>query len=123
MAGILGQPVITKYLLDSGADSNIRSTYALGLRMHPLSWNVYHGHVENVRLLLTMGKADVNLDFDHMSKSGVAVTVLDVIEEILANTEESHSNIERYRELRALLLAHGAKRFEDLAMGTTNSEL
>ena len=45
VAGILGQEEVTTAILKAGGDPNIRSTYEQGLRMHPLSWNVYHGHV------------------------------------------------------------------------------
>ena len=78
LTGIYGHSQVTWLLLQKGADPHIRSTNEAGLRMHPLSWNVYGGHVENIELLLKYG-ADVNLDFDGMNGNPVvAVTALDV---------------------------------------------
>ena len=76
LTGIYGNTAITELLLHNGADPNIRTSFEKGLRMHPLSWNIYGGHLENVRLLLENG-ADVNADFDSMDKN-LPVTITDV---------------------------------------------
>jgi ankyrin repeat protein len=123
VAGILGQQEVTSLVLNAGGDPNIRSTFALGLRMHPLSWNVYHGHVGNVRRLL-QGGANVNLDVDHMSNKGTAVTVLDIVEEIMQNTAQQDPRMDQYRQLYQLLLEHGAMRYIDfLQRQNTEKEL
>ena len=86
VAGIYGQPDISRLLLQAGANPNVRSTFEHGLRMTPLSWNVYAGHVENARVLLQEGKANVNMDFDAMGPPDDAprlLTCYDVVLEIL----------------------------------------
>jgi hypothetical protein len=103
-SGIYGHDKITKLLLETGADPNARSTFEKGLRMHPLSWNVYGGHVENIRLLLEYG-ADVNLDFDSMGQPPQAVHVLDVLLEL----RRAEQGDERFVEIEMLLKKHGAK--------------
>eukprot|EP00934_Nitzschia_sp_Nitz4_P007617 Nitzschia sp. Nitz4//scaffold98_size77359//13658//14296//NITZ4_005538-RA/size77359-processed-gene-0.32-mRNA-1//-1//CDS//3329560727//7607//frame0 len=104
LTGIYGYPAVTEYLLLHGADPNIRSTYEQGLRMHPLSWNVYGGHVANVQLLLQHG-ADVNLDFDGMGSNTSKVTALDVVLELVKNEDGD----DRFVRLEKLLRAHGGK--------------
>jgi hypothetical protein len=89
-AGIYGHAHIAELVLQAGGDANIRSTFAGGLRMTPLSWNVYGGHVAATKVLLQHG-AHVNLDFDAASHSGrkgssstkKKVTVYDVLMDIL----------------------------------------
>jgi ankyrin repeat protein len=77
LAAIKGQTEVTTYMLQQGADPNIRSTFSAGLRMHPLSWNVYRGNYENVKVLLD-GGANVNLDFDGLNEDQKVVTALDI---------------------------------------------
>lgn len=125
-AGILGQMAVTKAVLKAGGNPNQRSTFAQGLRMTPLSWNVYGGHVENARVLLEAG-ADVNMDFDHTIKGGEEmVTVLDLIyintpnmpekfEDTAAADMTEHHRYKQYYEMRDLLLEYGARRYADLA--------
>jgi Ankyrin repeats (3 copies) len=120
-AGILGQTAVTKAVLKAGGDPNVRSTFAQGLRMTPLSWNVFGGHVENARVLLEAG-AKVNLDFDHMIKGGgEKITALDILYihtlEGLEDTAEDmseHPEYKKHYEMRDLLLEYGAKRYADL---------
>lgn len=111
---------MTLALLQAGADPNVRSTYEHGLRMHPLSWNVYGGHVKNVQLLLEYG-ADPNFDVDHM-ESGARETVLDIVQRILGAFDENYkdndsnnedSRYKAFREIQQLLLKHGAKIYSD----------
>ena len=115
LTGIYGYAPVTKYLLEQGADPNIRSTYAEGLRMHPLSWNVYGGHLENIELLLKYG-ANVNLDFDGMGGTG-AVTALDVTLQLQQNEQGD----DRFTKMETLLRKFGAKTMEELKQ--TNEEL
>ena len=134
VAGIHGQAKLTSYVLEEEAngdddnnnkmDPNVRSTFEHGLRMHPLSWNVYGGHVETARVLLTHG-ANVNLDVDDMSNPEKQATALDIVDTILegiegatkegeSRSEDEMGRLQRYRDMRELLIEFGAKRFEDL---------
>jgi hypothetical protein len=88
--------------LENGADPNVRSTYSEGLRMHPLSWNIYGGHHANIELLLTHG-ADVNLDFDAMGAAESSVTAMDVVLQLRVNEEGD----DRFVKLEGLLREHG----------------
>jgi ankyrin repeat protein len=117
LTGIEGYAELTKYLLLKGADPNIRSTFEQGLRMHPLSWNVYGGHVDNVKILLEHG-ADVNLDFDGMEASNAPVTALDVVMELVKNEEGD----ERFVKLEKLLRENGGKTMAELTEGGTESK-
>jgi ankyrin repeat protein len=92
--------------------------------MHPLSWNAYAGHVENIRLLLQHG-AEVNADVDSMSSNGdnkKKITALDIVEQFLqvqegadnAGGDDADPANERFVKTRELLLQHGAKRYADL---------
>lgn len=109
LTGIHGHSDVTEYLLVNGADPNIRSTYEQGLRMHPLSWNIYGGHLANVNLLLQHG-ADPNLDFDGMGVPTEAVTSLDVVLQLIQN-EDGDS---RFVQLEKVLRESGAKTMEEL---------
>lgn len=117
LTGIFGHSDVTRYLLTHGADPNIRSTYSEGLRMHPLSWNVYGGHIENIELLLQHG-AEVNLDFDGMAGSS-EVTALDVVKQI----QSAENGDERFTKIEALLLQHGAKTYSELQQAKSKEEL
>jgi ankyrin repeat protein len=109
VAGIGGQTDVTVIILQAGGDPNIRTSFKQGLRMHPLSWNVYGGHVETAAVLLE-GGADVNLDVDNMYDPSQPATVLDLIEFIVDVDQID----ERFHQLKALLLKYGAKRYKDL---------
>ena len=110
LAGIYGHSDVTSLLLKKGADPNVRSTWEDGLRMHPLSWNVYGGHLENVRLLLENG-ADVNADFDSMGKKEERqpVTITDIALQ-LANVEGD----ERFGKMVSLLKRYGGKTMREI---------
>ena len=83
LAGIMVQTEVTRLILDKGGDPNIRTTFEKGQRMHPLSWNVYGGHVETARVLLEYG-ANVNLDVDWLrSRVYDEATSLDLLLDIL----------------------------------------
>ena len=109
LTGIFGHSDVTKTLLEKGAEPNIRSTYEKGLRMHPLSWNVYGGHVDNIKLLLEHG-ADVNLDFDSMKSDNAIVTSLDVLLELLKN----EAGDERFVAIEKVFEQHGAKTMKQI---------
>jgi ankyrin repeat protein len=115
LTGIYGHAPVTSLLLESGADPNVRSTYGGGLRMHPLSWNVYGGHAENIELLLRHG-ADVNLDFDSMVRRGDddpaadVVTALDVVLELRRN----EAGDDRFERIEQILRRYGAKTMAEL---------
>jgi hypothetical protein len=79
--------------------------------MHPLSWNVYGGHLENIRLLLEAG-ANVNMDFDSMGPDGAPTTVLDVLLQLQSNEQGD----ERFIQMEPLLRQHGAKTIEELTL-------
>jgi ankyrin repeat protein len=121
LTGIYGHAPVTRLLLEGGADPNARSTYSMGLRMHPLSWNVYGGHVENIELLLEYG-ADVNLDFDSMKRDSSddggdsAVTSFDVLKELLVN----EAGDDRFERIEAVLRRYGAKTMAELREQSKN---
>jgi len=115
VAGILGQAKVTELILKAGCDPNVRTTFEQGLRMHPLSWNVYGGHVETTKILLENG-ALVNLDFDSMDSQPRKVTCMDILIDILEpDTAGEDPRMEKYRQMKKLLLKHGAKRYEELS--------
>ena len=120
VAGILGQTDVTKLALKHGADPNSRSGYSGGLRMTPLAWNTYGGHVETAKALLE-GGADPNLDMDDMKDQMVKVTVLDILHKnVLHQYEDNEANrkdpnIGRHFQMYDALMEHGAKFYKDLA--------
>mmetsp|Transcript_4972 Transcript_4972/g.12769 ORF Transcript_4972/g.12769 Transcript_4972/m.12769 type:complete len:214 (-) Transcript_4972:724-1365(-) len=109
LTGIFGHADVTKILLEKGADPNIRSTYEKGLRMHPLSWNVYGGHLNNIKLLLEHG-ADINLDFDSMKGNNAIVTSLDVLLELVKN----EAGDERFIAIKKIFEQHEAKTMKQI---------
>ena len=143
VAGIYGQSLVTKVVLEfrapektSGdtsplppvaavratgvgivADPNIRTTFAKGLRMHPLSWNVYAGHVDTARVLLEHG-ADPNLNFDPIASRTEdlsPITVMDVVLQLLeSDPSGTDPHRDRFRQMKELLEEYNAK---------TNAEL
>jgi len=121
VAGIYGNTEATRLVLELGANPNIRSTFEKGLKMHPLSWNVYGAHVDNAQLLIKYG-ADINAPVEKMATGGRGegelVTVLDIIDDILEGRKEAistdNNGSDQYVEMRNLLTANGAKRFIDL---------
>jgi hypothetical protein len=88
-----------------------------GLRMHPLSWNIYGGHVDNAALLLEYG-ADVNADFDSMKKEDGAVTSLDIVLQL----QDNEQGDERFVQLEKLLRQHGAKTMAELRQLPQNEQ-
>jgi ankyrin repeat protein len=109
LAAIPGSESVTKLLLESGADPNVRTTFEGGLRMHPLSWNIYGGHYENVKLLLEHG-AHVNADVD--DGKGNAITVLDANAKFLGGEPGPYT--EQAEKIQKLLLEYGAKAYVEL---------
>lgn len=77
--------------------------------MHPLSWNVYGGHYENVKLLLEHG-AKVNADVDD-GKDNV-ITVLDANAKNLGGEPGPYT--ERSEKIQTILLEYGAKTYAEL---------
>lgn len=120
LTGIYGNERAAKFLLaQSTIDVNIRSTYAKGLRMHPLSFCVYGGHLENARLLLEAG-ADVNLDVDGMEGSrGMVVTPLDIVSDILEGPDKAES---KFKKMKELLLEFGGKHYADIEIKAVDIE-
>ncbi|VEU41876.1 unnamed protein product [Pseudo-nitzschia multistriata] len=116
LAGIYGASSVTALVLEHGGDPNVRSTYEKGLRMHPLSWNVYGGHLKNIELLLGAG-ADVNLDFDSMVGDGDPVTPMDVLLELVKNEKGD----DRFSAIEAVFRKHGAKTMEELRASASAS--
>lgn len=109
LAAIPGSDTVTKLLLDAGADPNLRTTFDGGLRMHPLSWNVYGGHYENVKLLLEYG-AEVNADVD--DGKGNVISVLDANAKFLGGEPGPYT--ERSEKIQKILLKYGAKTYDEL---------
>ena len=109
----MGKAETAEFLLKKGANPNIRSTSEKGLRMHPLSWNVYAGHVPASKVLLEHG-ADVNLPYDDLGNDGTQVTVWDTLSKFLETAPEGSPQAERYFKMKELLTQYGAKSFADL---------
>lgn len=118
LTGIYGADRVTQVLVDNGANPNIRSTYEKGLRMHPLSWNVYGGHLANIEILLEAG-ADINLDFDSMKADDKPVTALDVLLELLKNEPGD----DRFVKMEKLFRENGAKTMEEVLKSKAEGEL
>lgn len=82
--------------------------------MHPLSWNVYGGHHEIVRLLLKHG-ANLNDDIDSMYDQGGKITVLDLAEQLLdAWKEEPDGGPTPIQLTYDIIVANGGKKYQDL---------
>lgn len=113
LVAISGKAGIARALLDAGANPNARTTFDGGLRMHPLSWNVYSGHHEIVQLLLD-GGARVNDDFDLRAESDEKVTVLDIAEKLVTGETES-SEPTPFEKTLDLLVKRGAKKVQRFA--------
>jgi len=112
LCALEGATDIAQFLLDAGADPNIRSTWAQGLRMHPLSWSTFYGRHEIIELLLKHG-ADVNADFDLGKQDAGGAkkgTVLDVIEQILIGMKDEGEK-DRFLKTRNVLVKYGAARY------------
>mmetsp|Transcript_19979 Transcript_19979/g.20295 ORF Transcript_19979/g.20295 Transcript_19979/m.20295 type:complete len:82 (-) Transcript_19979:405-650(-) len=78
--------------------------------MHPLSWNVYGGHFENVVLLLEAG-AEINADFDYIVGADAEkkkVTVLDIAEQVVDDGRDG------FQQTYELLVSKGGKKWVDL---------
>jgi hypothetical protein len=114
LTALSGSAEIAKLILDAGGDPNIRTTWADGLRMHPLSWNTFYGRHEIIELLLQYG-ADVNADIDFKDGDYEKKTVvLDVVEQILMGGGEDKEENERFVQTRNILVKHGAVRYATL---------
>ena len=85
--------------------------------MHPISWNVYSAHYENIELLLEAG-GDVNADFDSMDGRG-PITPLDLVKQ-LQIVEEGD---QRFIKLESLLEKYGAKRYEEIQQSSGSHDL
>ena len=120
LCAISGNIDIVKTLLEMGADPNIRTTFKDGLRMHPLSWNTFYGRYDIIELLLEYG-ADIEADFDLGGSISVKgefkkVTVLDVVEKILASEVDDEQRM-RFAMTRNVLMKHGAVRYAVIEPG------
>ena len=80
--------------------------------MHPLSWNVYGGHYEIVKLLLDHG-AEINLDFDLSANSDEKVTVLDIAEKMTGGKKDSRKP-DNFELTYRLLLERRGKTYKEL---------
>lgn len=70
--------------------------------------------LESVKLLLDHG-ADPNLLMDSISDERERVTVLDLLEQLLAEEEEaSEDELEPYMKMKEMLIERGAKRRDEL---------
>ena len=136
-----GQAVhIARALLQAGADPNVRTTFEQGQRMHPLSWHVFAGNHDIVKLLLDAG-ANINDDFDlHPPSAPVQtiVTALDIAEKLsgvedMADSVEKEENDktsngggddsrDRFKLTYDLLKSRGGKKWEDIVKERAASE-
>ena len=87
--------------------------------MHPLSWNVYGGHADNVELLLKYG-ATVNADFDSMDKSQGPVTAMDITLQLKSSGEDGED--ERFVQIESILRKYGGKTIHEVQNEGTITE-
>ena len=101
-------------MIDLNANVNHRTTHQKGLRMTPLSWHVYSGNLEIVRLLLDNG-AEINLDFD-LDESGKKGTVMNVSTMLTEKDPQQNSNgkDDPFLKIHQLLIQRGGKTYEEL---------
>uniref|UniRef100_A0A7S1G1V8 Ankyrin repeat domain-containing protein n=1 Tax=Corethron hystrix TaxID=216773 RepID=A0A7S1G1V8_9STRA len=118
LSSIDGSEPITELLLSKGGDPNARVTAEEGLRMHPLSWHVYGGHLRNVQMLIDHG-ADVNAPFYHKRDKSHkdTATVLDIVDLAIRQYKEPPQSDNRHVVMRRLLEDNGGKRYMELQDG------
>ena len=107
LASLGGSNKVTKLLMEYGADPNIRSTYEHGLRMTPLSFNVFYRHTDCIKTLLKNG-AEINADFDTAYQRDRPVTVLDIAYRL------NKDDTDLLNEIIPILLENGAKTYDEL---------
>ncbi|GAX14191.1 hypothetical protein FisN_20Hh186 [Fistulifera solaris] len=121
VAGIHGQIEITKHLMKLGVDPNLLTHMIEDpedgpIQMHALSWHVFGGHYESAKLLLEHG-ADPNQLMDSLTNEKERVTVLDMLEELLAEEDLDdipEEEIAPFIKMKELLIQNGAKRRDEL---------
>jgi ankyrin repeat protein len=119
VAGIHGEVEVTKALMAAGVDPNLMSHMLDDpdedpIQMHALSWHVFGGHLESAKLLLDHG-ADPNALMDSITEEKERVTVLDMLEQLLAEEDDaSAEEIAPFQKMMEMLKEHGAKRREEL---------
>jgi hypothetical protein len=121
VAGIHGQIEITKHLMKLGVDPNLLTHMIEDpedgpIQMHALSWHVFGGHYESAKLLLEHG-ADPNQLMDSLTSEKERVTVLDMLEELLAEEDLDdipEEEIAPFIKMKELLIQNGAKRKDEL---------
>lgn len=121
VAGIHGEIEITKHLMKLGVDPNLLTHMVEDpedgpIQMHALSWHVFGGHFESAKLLLEHG-ADPNQLMDSLTEEKQRVTVLDMLEELLAEEDLGdipEEEIAPFIKMKELLIQNGAKRRDEL---------
>lgn len=121
VAGIHGEIEITKHLMKLGVDPNLLTHMIEDpedgpIQMHALSWHVFGGHLESAKLLLEHG-ADPNQLMDSLTEEKQRVTVLDMLEELLAEEDLGdipEEELAPFLQMRELLIEKGAKRRDEL---------
>jgi ankyrin repeat protein len=119
VAGMHGHPEISLLLLQNGADPNMLSRVMEDpeeehhIHMHALSWHILGAHLESAKLLLAHG-ANPNQPMDSIMQKGEKVTILDMLEELLAEEDPKIPELGIFQEMRDLLLEHGALHHEEL---------
>lgn len=121
VAGIHGEIEITKHLMKLGVDPNLVTHMVEDpedgpIQMHALSWHVFGGHYESAKLLLDHG-ADPNQLMDSLTEEKQRVTVLDMLDELLAEEDlgdVTEDELAPFLKMKELLVAKGAKRKDEL---------
>ena len=82
--------------------------------MTPLSWHVFAGNFDIVRLLVDNG-AQINLDFD-LDESGKKATVMDVSTLLTDSKDSQTDKDDPFVKVHELLINRGGKKYEELSL-------
>lgn len=81
-----------------------------GLRMTPLSWHVYGGNYDIVKLLISHG-AEINADFDDSLESSLKITATDIASNLWRKDESDD-----FTRTLDLLISKGGKKYADMQL-------
>ena len=80
--------------------------------MIPLSWHVYAGNFQIVKLLLDSG-AEINMEFD-LNEEKTKATVMDVSSALNKSTKDNNAAPDDFVKTHELLISRGGKTYSEL---------